>query len=70
MIANMFARLKSGETIHAKADDFLFDVRPERWEGIVLGYTLLVGGQVVPSRKGIMLEKAEVDDWAGLLDEQ
>src|SRR5260221_11772301 len=68
----LYDRLKRGETVEVRAmlNGREFAIRPEGWEGFILGYTCLVNGQEEPGYKGKLLAKDQLWDWADQLIER
>jgi hypothetical protein len=62
---SIFEKWKRGETVQVQAlhSGKIFTIQPERWEGITLGYTVLVNGKPVPEHYRKMVGDAEFRSW-------
>jgi hypothetical protein len=67
----LFEKLKSGQTVHVQAQSSgkRFSIEPVYWEGMILAYTVLEDGMIVPGYKGLMLGDGTVRDWCNNLIE-
>jgi hypothetical protein len=67
----IFEKWKQGETVRvrSKYSGKIFSIRPERWEGISIGYTILVDGQLVPEHHRKMVDAADFRRWCADLVE-
>jgi hypothetical protein len=67
----LYEKLRKGVIIHVEtlSSGNRFSIQPEQWEGITMGYSVLVDGQVVPGYKGKMLDCETVKDWCNQLRE-
>jgi len=72
MVNNLFDRLKAGETVNVRVPDsgLLFSIEPARSHGLILGYSIVLDGAIVPGHKGTLMDRATITDWANDLDEQ
>lgn len=65
-------RLRRGETVEVQvmANGRCCAIRPEQWEGIVLGFSCLVEGKVEPGYHGLLLDRDQLWDWTEQLIER
>jgi hypothetical protein len=64
----IFSQLRAGITVHVKTERGVhFAIRPEKWEGLVLGYTVIQDGKIVPGYKGKMISIEELLNFCAML---
>jgi hypothetical protein len=61
----IYEKWKRGEIVQVQAahSGKIFTIKPERWAGITLGYTVLVNGKSVPQHYRKMVDDAEFRLW-------
>jgi hypothetical protein len=69
MIVNLYDRIKAGETINVEVPETcnVFTIEPARSQllnGAIIGYSILVDGEVVPGHKGTLMDRETIDAWA------
>jgi len=70
-VSSIFQKWKQGEIVQvqSKVTGKVFTIRPERWEGITIGYTILINGKPVPSHHRKMIADADFRQWCAELVE-
>jgi len=71
LVNSIFQKWKQGECVQVRStiSGKIFTIQPERWEGITLGYTILVNGKPVPSHRRKMIADADFRRWSAELEE-
>lgn len=66
---SLFERWKKGETVQVQStfSGKVFQIRPEQWAGITIGYTILVNGKPVKGYRRKMMGDKDFRQWSNEL---